>query len=321
MIAVSDIDAATLAAGLMNDSWRCELWDAMKAERGTSRSLTRAFECTVAHMAATAEQLRELIRVFQAEHRDDGLAELLFHPQMPEDVLIQFCERGEFIESLGHRHGPRRLLARVAELHAYPEAVVSLAVDLYRDPGVSSDEFAAFVRTQARQDAMLRSLAELDGSDVSKEAIYEGLLVGFAEAAAYHARHLANSKRFSAQRLGAFLDLQDDPRVLTLLLGSELEENAKKLMVEARASARSDHPAIATALNQHRARARAAAPDLRPEAATELFTARDPEVLLMLAGNPLTPRDLLEALCQTKGSAYARSIRNRARVNLRGSGR
>lgn len=317
MLTASDLDVATLAARLTDSAWRGELFETMRGERHPHRPLSQAFLHAVSRMDASPEQLRELVGVFTTEQHNDALAELLFHQGIPEDLLLQFCERGEFIATLGHRHGPRRLLARLAALHAYPEAIISLGIDLFRDPTVPAEELAAFAHDYGRHEWMLRSLAELDASEPAKEAIYEALLTDFPDAAAYHARHLARSPRFTPEHLAAFLDRQDDPWVLVLLLTSAIEDPAKHAVVSERAAARSDQPEIALAIAQRAIRTRAAAPDLSDATARELLAAGEPEVLVLLADNPNTPEDVLEVLAQSKAASHARHIRNLARTNLK----
>ena len=165
-------------------------------------------------------------------------------------------------------------------------------------------DFAAFVGAHATHEWMLRTLAEVDGSDEGKENIYEGLLVASPDAAAFHARHLARAERFPMERLASYLARHPDPWVLTLLLGSEIEDPDKRALVMRFAEARRDSPEVAEALALRRA-CNAAAADLTPETAAELFAAGVPEVLLSLAGNPRTPRALLERLVQHKGSRMA----------------
>jgi len=167
---------------------------------------------------------------------------------------------------------------------------------------------------------MLRCLAEVDASEPAKDAAYEALLPGFSDPAAYRARHLARSGRFGVERLDAFLELHPDPWLLELLLATELEDPAKRTLVEARAGARADHAELAAALALHRARAQAAAPELSAETARSLFETGDAEVWLVLAENPGTPREILAELAKTRDQTHARHIRGRASVNLKRRG-
>ncbi|WUH92179.1 hypothetical protein OG900_20065 [Streptomyces sp. NBC_00433] len=43
--------------------------------------------------------------------------------------------------------GPRSLLKRMCEVHRHPEAVLTLGLELYRDPAAPPGEFAALVHT------------------------------------------------------------------------------------------------------------------------------------------------------------------------------
>ncbi|MFO0675274.1 MAG: hypothetical protein U0169_01990 [Polyangiaceae bacterium] len=266
-------------------------------------------------MDATPDQLRSLVVVLREEGRDELLEELLFHPDVPEDVLLALCEEGAFLGSLGHRRGPRALLERMAELHAYPEAIVSLGLQLYRNPDSTSAEFEAFTRRHGHDAWMVRSLAESDGSDPVKEAIYEGLLGGFPEATAFHARHLALSPGVSSDRLTAFLDRHDAPDLWVLLLATDFADEARRVLVETRAEKSADRPEVAAALHRVRSSREARSDDLGPERASELLASGDATVLLALAGNPRTPREILESFARAKSVPHARRLRELALAN------
>jgi hypothetical protein len=145
---IADIDAGTLARRLMDPAWRLALSRAMAAEEGTRLPITHAFQTTVPSMVATVAEVRAIVIAAQADGCDNVLQDLLFHPNVPEDVLIGFCERGEFIQTLGHRAGPRSLLVRVAELHGYPEAIISLG-QLERARASDPAKEAAYARIAA----------------------------------------------------------------------------------------------------------------------------------------------------------------------------
>lgn len=59
------------------------------------------------------------------------LAELVFHPEMPEQLLLHLAGRNLFISELGHRRGPRKLLEYLAEEYKYDEAITTLALRYY----------------------------------------------------------------------------------------------------------------------------------------------------------------------------------------------
>jgi hypothetical protein len=120
------------------------------------------------------------------------------------------------------------------------------------------------------------------------------------------------------ERLAGYLARHPEPRALALLLRSEIEDPDKRTLVMRLAEARRDAPVVAEALALRRACDAAAAQDLTPEAAADLFAAGAPDVLLVLAGNPRTPPALLRRLVKHKGTRSAREIRRRARERLGG---
>lgn len=99
--------------------------------------------CTDCELSRT--ELRELFTtVLAGEEQDHELLEpLVFHSNMPDDLLIDLCNRGMFISQMGHRRGPRVLLEHIAEQHSYPEAITTLALFHYKDEPL--DKFVAFV--------------------------------------------------------------------------------------------------------------------------------------------------------------------------------
>jgi hypothetical protein len=315
VIGAHDIDPGTLAKRLHDAEFRRELAHAIEGEQGSLLPVTQAYEIAAAKTQATDAELRSIVELLGREEANEALIRaLLVHPEMPEDILLGFCERGEHVDVLGHRGGPRSLLARIAQLHNYAEAILTLALDFYQDPDVPLAEFEAFVRSHATNEWMLRSLAEVEASSAEKEQTYEALLADFPDPAAYHALFLARSR--AVERLAAFLDGHDDPWILELLLASDLEDEPKRALVEARASLHPSCESLERALSLHRARRRARADDLSDSTARELFAAGEPEVLFALAGNPAAPCDLLDALARCKDARLAGRIRGRAKASL-----
>ena len=192
---------ATLVALVLDPPRRRALLAALGREHGSSVTLRNAYERAARRADATPDDLARVVAVLEAEGEVEALRAFVWHPSMPETVLLDLCERGVCVTELGHRAGPRSLIRRVAELHAYAEAILTLALDLYRDPTEPAEAFAAHARAHATHEWMLRTLAEVNGSDPEKEAIYEALLGASPDAAAYRARHLARSPGASTERL------------------------------------------------------------------------------------------------------------------------
>ena len=308
---------ATLVALVLDPPRRRALLAALGREHGSSVTLRNAYELAARRADATPDDLARVVAVLEAEGEVEALRAFVWHPSMPETVLLDLCERGVCVTELGHRAGPRSLIRRVAELHAYAEAILTLALDLYRDPTEPAEAFAAHARAHATHEWMLRTLAEVNGSDPEKEAIYEALLGASPDAAAYRARHLARSPGASTERLAYFLAAHPDPWLLTLLLRTELADADKRALVSRVAAARTDSAEIVEALARLRACEEASGDTLAPGRAAALFAAGDPEVLLALAGNPRTPPAILDELASRKGVRLAQPTRVRARATRR----
>lgn len=100
----------------------------------------------------------------------DDLPWISSHSSTPEEVLLSLCDRGLCLDELGHRTGPRKLLEKMADVHQYPEAIITLASELYTNPEERLDSFVSFVHRHADSLWMLESLAERDTSSPDKEA-------------------------------------------------------------------------------------------------------------------------------------------------------
>jgi hypothetical protein len=110
------------------------------------------------------EAADQLLRIGHPE----GLSWICSHDSAPENLLLELCDRGMFLDELGHRKGPRRLLERLAEKHCYPEAIITLAVDLYTDANESPESLADFLGHHAECGWMLEMLAVLDPAPAAK---------------------------------------------------------------------------------------------------------------------------------------------------------
>lgn len=188
--------------------------------------------------------------------RDERVRLFCSRDDTPEDVLVDLYERGLFLTELAHRKGPRRLLERIARETRYPEAVITLAIELYTSNAESAAEFQAFLQEHSDSRWMLESVAhQLPSTEEKAKA--------FREVASRH---------------------PDAEQLLRLIQVLEWERQAQS---ESRAD------------------------ELR-----RLFTSHEPKVWRSLAGNPLTPRDIIEHLAEVRGVPLAREIRNGAKSML-----
>ncbi|WP_433890900.1 hypothetical protein [Streptomyces sp. CA-111067] len=326
LIAEDDVRPAVLVGGMLRASWRRELYRALGGS-GDTVALWNAVERAAAVAEASGAQLREIVEAVVAEGYEELGSGFVGNPGIPEDYLLELCERGLLIDALGHRAGPRRLLARMCELHRYPEAVLTLGLELYRDPAVPPGEFAGFVGRYlyVSEGWLLRALAEATPDSALKQAMYEDALGAATsaharQAAGVHARHLANEAGADAVQLARFLDRHPDAQVLVLPLDSRVPDPARSDLLESRARASAD-PRVREALRRREQRRDASGPSLDAEAAAVLAATGTPDVLLLLAANPRTPRPILRELSLRRTSPGARAIRSAAARTLRSQGR
>lgn len=188
--------------------------------------------------------------------RDETVRVFCAREDTPEDVLVDLYERGLFLTELAHRKGPRRLLERIARETRFPEAVVTLAIELYTSQAESVSDFQAFLQEHSDSRWMLESVARRLPSTEEKAKI-------LIEVASRH---------------------PDANQLLNLIQILEWERQAKS--------------------------------ESRQEELHRLFATREPKVWRSLAGNPLTPRGILEQLAEARNMPLAGEIRNAAQLML-----
>lgn len=132
-------------------------------------------EVVAARCHATPEQLRSAVTALEtngSREAEDTLAALLFHPDIPEDVLLRLAGAGRFITVLGHRHGPRSLLEALAEQHRYPEAITTLALTYLGVAQAPARPFGVFIRRFTDVDMLEHNLRAAD-LDPRKRALVD----------------------------------------------------------------------------------------------------------------------------------------------------
>lgn len=147
---------------LLDANLRQVLVDALRAEHGRHLPVHWQYEELARNCEATAEQLRAVIHsLLELDVSDDSprnslISPLIFHPNMPDDLLLELCEDEYCIMPLGHRRGPQWLLEKLAKEHRYDEAIVTLALYYYGTDSYSNDQFKDFI-CQYLDNHMLRS--------------------------------------------------------------------------------------------------------------------------------------------------------------------
>lgn len=152
-----------------------------------------------------------LIRNAALRHLERGEHEplrwLCAHPAAPDDFLLEMCDRGICLDELAHRSGPRSLLEKLANQHDYPEAIITLGIDLFVDPQASREEFAAFLSRHGKQTWLFESLIQRAGDDSSKQAAFHAAIQGHPDAA-----RLIDLMQLREQERQALIE--SDPHVL-----------------------------------------------------------------------------------------------------------
>lgn len=144
------LSVANVLPVLMDRTERHRLLAALRAEHGGRLPLRNRYAEVARRCVATPPQLRGVaLAVLQDEPPEDAdllLSELVFHPDMPDDLLLHLLDRGLCLAELGHRAGPRALLERMAAELGFSEAITTLALEYYGVEGADPEAFVAFVQ-------------------------------------------------------------------------------------------------------------------------------------------------------------------------------
>ena len=140
------IHEGTFIELVLDGSSRRELLELVNG-RDARRQGMRALVSVVAPKCeATPDQLRDAIALLDDDDGATLASELLFHPDVPADVLLRLATAGKYLASIAHRRStPREVLEVLAEKHRYPEAITTLAIDHYGAPGAKAKPFRDFI--------------------------------------------------------------------------------------------------------------------------------------------------------------------------------
>ncbi|HVA47260.1 MAG TPA: hypothetical protein VNH11_12905 [Pirellulales bacterium] len=145
---------------------------------------------------------------------------------MRDDLLLATYESGLCLDELGHRQGPRWLLEKLANEARYPEAIITLAIQLYTDARESAEDFRVFVERHSDHFWMLDTLVRRNPSCAEKESILERAIAVHPEA--NRLRYQLQVNRWS-QKAAETEDLQEmqhlyatgEPAVWLALAGNQ----------------------------------------------------------------------------------------------------
>jgi hypothetical protein len=171
------IDEATFINVIVSHERRAMLLAYLAGSAPHARSIAELISVVGKKCRATPDELRRAVRVLETEpsaEAEQVLADLLLHPDVPEDVLVQLADEDRFISTLGHRAGPRRLLEALAEKHRYPEAITTLALHYYGTEEESPESFRAFLRRYQNVHMLEYNLVRATGlSDKKRQIVRE----------------------------------------------------------------------------------------------------------------------------------------------------
>ena len=144
---------ATFLELVLHDDLRAELLALVGSRDARSMGDRELVSVVAPKCRATADELRRAVKILDADASDAAasvLADLLFHPDVPEDVLLALAEEGTCVASIAHRRGtPRAVLEVLASKHRYPEAITTLAITHYGAPRARAKPFRAFLERYA----------------------------------------------------------------------------------------------------------------------------------------------------------------------------
>lgn len=150
----NELTSENIITILLDAKSRKTLIQAIKAEQGTFLPLSNEYSQLAPQCQASEEELRQVSNILLEEDDDYLLENLIFHPNMPDDVLFHLVDSDKYITRLAHRSGPQELLEKLASEYQYSEAVTTLALDYYSQPDFSTSEFREFIQ-KYRDDFML----------------------------------------------------------------------------------------------------------------------------------------------------------------------
>ena len=229
---------------------------------------------------------------------------------LPTEYLLDLAERGLFINELGHRRRPRELVERMARVHRYPEAILTLGQILFEDPNTSAESFAAFIDEHADDAWLATHLAHQSGGDEAKRLVCERLFHAHPRASRYYAKHLALAADLDALRRFLSHEGCDGP-LETSLRDPAIRDPAVIDALLTLGSGRSG-VGIESALEASREALQAGSPDLTLAAAETLFATQKPLILWALVDNPATPPKVREKLAKVRGVRGAKEMRRAA---------
>ncbi len=117
-----------------------------------------------------AELIRRAIELHVGESRGDRLSWFLSHPALTESIMTNILDSNpSLLTELGHLSGSRELLHLLAQTYQYPEAILTIAKQLYTDSSASVLEFQSFLEKHPDDAWMLKSLAHLWPSSQEKD--------------------------------------------------------------------------------------------------------------------------------------------------------
>lgn len=129
----------------------------------------------------TAALIRNAVHQDVSANLTEDLRLFALRDDTPDDILFELYERGICLTELAHRKGPRRLLERIAKETRYPEAIITVAIELYTCDQESAEVFQRFLAEHADCYWMLESLAHQLGSSGEKTTAFREVASGHTD--------------------------------------------------------------------------------------------------------------------------------------------
>lgn len=168
------IHEGTFIELVLHDDSRRELLDLVNDDGGWRQSMRELVSIVAPKCRASEDELRRAVALLDDDRGERLLADLLFHPSIPEDVLLELAKRGRCIAAIAHRKGTQRTVLEVlAEEHRYPEAITTLAIDHFGAPGAKMKPFREFIARFADVPMLEYNLRRATLDDAKQRAFLE----------------------------------------------------------------------------------------------------------------------------------------------------
>lgn len=172
---LNELNAHDLIDRLAEPEFRARLAPLITSGPTAQLTVMNAYWGLAEKCKATPAQLAALV---DAMLREPGslvlLDNLSSHPEMPEASLNLLLDCGRCIGHIGHRHGPRAILERMASEHEYTESIITLVLSYFDEPSEDA-AWAAFVERHVGNMSVRRNLMRCHGFSKPRKAVAKAI--------------------------------------------------------------------------------------------------------------------------------------------------